>query len=105
MESRYNRTFFLSSAAIVFMLVASAVPAAADLIIARASTSGACHVQDEKSRPILGKPLAGKYAGVKAACDAAKALYTDDPSDEKKCQDFTRGTMDACKKAKVELKK
>jgi hypothetical protein len=103
METRYNRTFFLGLPVVALMLAASAVPAAADWIIARASTSGSCTVQDEKSRPILGTPLSGKYPNRKAACSAAKSLKTDDPGDTKMCMSFGGGTVSGCKSDGVNL--
>lgn len=75
---------------------------AADWIIARASSSGACNVQEETSRPILGTPI-GKFPTRKAACERAKALKSSDASDTGKCYAYTRGAEQACRQDNVSL--
>lgn len=76
---------------------------AANWIIPRATSSGACHVQLETSRPILGVPLPGSYPTQKAACLKAKDLNTDDSSDTSKCFAYTQGAVDGCKANGVPL--
>src|SRR5262249_26922472 len=68
-----------------------------DWIIARSTSSGSCHVQHWTSRPRLGESLTGKFPTRKAACERAKGLKTDDPSNRSRCFDYTTGTVSACK--------
>jgi hypothetical protein len=89
--------------AMMFILEPVYAFAADKWLIARASTSGACHVQLETSRPILGVALEGRYSSRKEACEAANKLKTSDPSESKKCYAYTKGTIADCKDEKIKL--
>jgi len=75
---------------------------AADWIVARATTSGACAVQSADSRPILGIVLATKPTA-KEACSAAKDLQSSDISDTSKCFEYTNGAKSKCSDEGVTL--
>ena len=105
MERPYvtQKTIFSWALSILFVLEPVHTFAADKWLIARASTSGACHVQLETSRPILGVALEGRYSSRKEACEAATKLKTSDPSESKKCYAYTKGTIADCKDEKVKL--
>jgi hypothetical protein len=68
---------------------------AADWVVARATTSGACAVQSADSRPILGIVLATKPTA-KEACSTAKDLQSSDISDTSRCFEYTNGATSTC---------
>ncbi|MFA5990322.1 MAG: hypothetical protein WC803_12055 [Sphingomonas sp.] len=73
-----------------------------DWVLQRATMSGACHVKEAPSLPNLGDVLATKPDKV-AICKEAKARDTDDAGDKTKCFTYTRGAVDTCKAAGINL--
>ena len=87
---------------VVAICLTTAQPASREWNLRRNTFSGACSVQPADSQPQLGEFLA-KFTTRKAACEDAKARYSEDGGDPKKCSTYTPGTKNQCKKDGVDL--
>ena len=73
--------------------------------VRRATTSGACHVGKEPQQPTLGNILS-TFADAKTACSDAqkrKVKTDNDTGNSTKCETYTTGAIDTCRKSDVTL--
>jgi len=68
---------------------------AADWMLRREDSNGACHVQ-MKTADALGSDLSGPFSSRKAACLDAASRYEAATSDPKKCGTYGGGTVSGC---------
>ena len=86
-----------------FMLLVPISLAHADdiWVVARSKLSGGCSLQSADSA-VIGEQLV-KGQNKRAACEAAKSLWTQDQYDSTHCQGFTPNTVAICEKQGITL--
>jgi hypothetical protein len=87
-----------------FMLLVPLSLAHADesWVVARSKVSGGCSLQSADGTAILGEELV-KGQDKRAACEAAKSLWTQDQYDSTHCQGYTPNTVAMCQKQGITL--